>query len=310
MSAPARNCCSASGARTVAGRVPQTSPDYLIEEWIGGGGMGEVFRARQLSRNRPVAIKMMSANSTAGDKAVDYFQREIQVLRDLLMPGGQCHPSIVAFYELFQVDAQFQLVMEYVDGKNALEWTANAEAAACRSPAAPDRPPAALGARLRPFQGLRAPRREAVEPAGHGPGPSAPRQADRLRPGQELCRHRGFTNLTRQGDVGGSIGFLSPDHIREFSDVREPADIYCAGATLFYLLTNKYPYLGFDPRRSDSYEMILEHPPSRCAPSARRSRGAGAGAAEGPEEAAARPMEIGPGHGRCPPAVCAAVSSA
>jgi eukaryotic-like serine/threonine-protein kinase len=71
----------------------------------------------------------------------------------------------------------------------------------------------------------------------------------------------GHHNLTRQGDIGGSIGFISPDHIREFSDIREPADIYCAAATLFFLLTNKYPYLGFDPREPRSYEVILQHPP-------------------------------------------------
>jgi hypothetical protein len=103
-------------------KFPKTDPDYLIEEWIGGGGMGEVFRARQLSRNRPVAIKMLSANNVIGEKASGYFRREIEVLRDLLMPGGQSHPSIVAFYEIFEIDEQYQLVMEYVDGKNALEW--------------------------------------------------------------------------------------------------------------------------------------------------------------------------------------------
>jgi serine/threonine-protein kinase len=70
-----------------------------------------------------------------------------------------------------------------------------------------------------------------------------------------------FATLTRQGDVGGSTSFLSPDHIREFRNVKEPADIYSAGATLYYLLTSKYPYLGFDPRRADSYEIILQHPP-------------------------------------------------
>jgi serine/threonine-protein kinase len=70
-----------------------------------------------------------------------------------------------------------------------------------------------------------------------------------------------FATLTRQGDIGGSTSFLSPDHIREFRNVKEPADIYSAGATLYYLLTNKYPYLGFDPRRADSYEIILQHPP-------------------------------------------------
>jgi serine/threonine-protein kinase len=67
--------------------------------------------------------------------------------------------------------------------------------------------------------------------------------------------------LTRQGDVGGSVGFISPDHIKDFSELREPADIYSAGVTLFYLLTNRYPYLGFDPRQPGSYEVILEHPP-------------------------------------------------
>ena len=103
-------------------QFPETSPDYLIEELIGEGGMGEVYRARQISRNRRVAIKMMIANSTAGEKALSYFHREIQALRDMLMPGGKCHPSIVEFYELFQIEGHFQLVMEYVDGKNALEW--------------------------------------------------------------------------------------------------------------------------------------------------------------------------------------------
>ena len=72
-------------------QFPETSPDYLIEELIGEGGMGQVYRALQISRNRRVAIKMMIANSTAGDKAVDYFHREIQALQGMLMPGGKCH---------------------------------------------------------------------------------------------------------------------------------------------------------------------------------------------------------------------------
>ncbi len=70
-----------------------------------------------------------------------------------------------------------------------------------------------------------------------------------------------FSTMTRQGDVGGSTGFLSPDHIREFRDVKEPADIYSAGATLYFLLTEQYPYFGFNPRQANSYELILESPP-------------------------------------------------
>ncbi len=71
----------------------------------------------------------------------------------------------------------------------------------------------------------------------------------------------GFTGLTHQGDVGGSVGFISPDHIRDFREVKEPADIYSAGATLYYLLTGRYPFLDFDPCKTNAYAMILEHPP-------------------------------------------------
>ena len=242
-------------------KFPRTDPDYLIEEWIGGGGMGEVFRARQLSRGRPVAIKMISSNSAMGEKASGYFRREIEVLRDLLMPGGQCHPSIVAFYEIYEADSQFQLVMEYVDGMNALDWIRGL-----------DRPlPIASGAQIGrhllsalDYAHSKGYVHRDVKPSNllvMGPIHRPRVKLTDFGLAKSFAASEGFMTLTRQGDIGGSIGFISPDHIREFSDIREPADIYSAAATLFYLLTGKYPYLGFDPREPDSYEIILEHPP-------------------------------------------------
>jgi eukaryotic-like serine/threonine-protein kinase len=242
-------------------KFPKTDPDYLIEDWIGGGGMGEVYRAQQLSRNRPVAIKMISANSALGEKANGYFRREIEVLRDLLMPSGKIHPSIVAFYELYEIDSQYQLVMEYVDGKNALEWTR-----------ALDRPlpvssAAQIGRHLLAaleYAHAKGYVHRDVKPSNllvMGPVHRPRVKLSDFGLAKSFADSGCFTTLTRQGDIGGSIGFISPDHIRDFSDVREPADIYSAGATLFYLLTNKYPYLGFDPRQPDSYNIILQHPP-------------------------------------------------
>ena len=156
---------------------PETSPDYLIEELIGEGGMGAVYRARQISRNRRVAIKMMIANSTAGEKALNYFHREIHALRDMLMPGGKGHRSIVEFYELFQVEGHFQLVMEYVDGKNALEWVRALKQPLPIASAAQIGAAVASRARLCSFAGLCSPRHQAVKSAGDGPDSSAPRQA-------------------------------------------------------------------------------------------------------------------------------------
>ena len=242
-------------------KFPRTHADYLIEEWIGGGGMGEVFRARQLSRGRPVAIKMISANNAVGDKASDYFRREIEVLRDLLMPGGQSHHSIVAFYEIYEVDSQFQLVMEYVDGKTALDWIKGLEKPL------PIASAAQIGRQLLSaleYAHSKGYVHRDVKPSNllvFGPVHRPRVKLTDFGLAKSFAETDGLNNLTRQGDVGGSIGFISPDHIRQFSDVREPADIYCAAATLFYLLTNRYPYLGFDPREADSYEIILQHPP-------------------------------------------------
>jgi eukaryotic-like serine/threonine-protein kinase len=242
-------------------RFPKTHSDYLIEEWIGGGGMGEVFRARQLSRRRPVAIKMISANNALQEKASSYFRREIEVLRDLLMPSGQCHPSIVAFYEIYEIDSQFQLVMEYVDGMNALDWLQGLERPLPMSSAAQ------IGRHLLSaleYAHSKGYVHRDVKPTNllvMGPAHRPRVKLTDFGLAKSFAENGGHQNLTRQGDIGGSIGFISPDHIREFSDIREPADIYCAAATLFFLLTNKYPYLGFDPREPRSYEVILQHPP-------------------------------------------------
>jgi eukaryotic-like serine/threonine-protein kinase len=242
-------------------KFPRTHPDYLIEEWIGGGGMGEVFRARQLSRRRPVAIKMISANNALQEKASSYFRREIEVLRDLLMPSGQCHPSIVAFYEIYEIDSQFQLVMEYVDGMNALDWLQGLERPLPVSSAAQ------IGRHLLSaleYAHSKGYVHRDVKPTNllvMGPVHRPRVKLTDFGLAKSFAENGGHQNLTRQGDIGGSIGFISPDHIREFSDIREPADIYCAAATLFFLLTNKYPYLGFDPREPRSYEVILQHPP-------------------------------------------------
>lgn len=242
-------------------QFPATHPDYLIEKAIGGGGMGEVYLARQLSTNRPVALKLMASPGAASDKAREYFRREMNVLKDLLMPNGDCHPNVVAFYGIFEVDDLFQLAMEYVPGKNALEWVTGMDG------------PLPIGSAARIGRLLLSALDYAhskgyvhrdVKPSNlliWGPTRRPKLKLSDFGLAKSFRENPGFVGLTRQGEVGGSVGFISPDHLRDFRELKEPADVYSAGATLYYLLTLQYPYFNFDPYKADAYSIILENPP-------------------------------------------------
>ncbi len=236
-------------------KYPRTHPDYLIERKIGGGGMGEVYLARQLATNRPVAIKMMTPAVAASERAKLRFERELDVLKHLK------HPKIVEFYDVFDLGGQYQLVMEYVDGKNALAWVGGLPEPLTVAAAA------SLGVQL--LSAL-----DHAHEKGYVHRDIKPSNllvmGQPLHPKLKLSDfglaksfrdNAGFAGLTHQGDIGGSSGFISPDHIRDFREAKEPADLYSAGATLYYLMSGQYPFFGFDPNRADSYTMILEHPP-------------------------------------------------
>ena len=235
-------------------RYPTTAPDYLIEKRIGGGGMGEVYLARHLPTNQPVAIKMMVPSIATSDRAKLRFRRELDVLKDLR------HPNIVTYHTMFDIDGQFQLVMEYVVGKDAHLWVESLAEPLTASAAA------RIGVQL--LMALDHAHHKGyvhrdIKPSNllvSGPMARPTVKLSDFGLAKSFRDNAGFAGLTHQGDIGGSGGFISPDHIRDFREAKEPADIYSAAATLYYLLTGQFPFYHFDPNRVDAYTMILEHP--------------------------------------------------
>lgn len=89
---------------------------YTIVEFIGGGGMGDVYRAREKELNRPVAIKILQATMTGDTDMQARFKREGRVLSSLR------HSNLVAFYRFgFCADTSPYIAMEYLEGRSLRE---------------------------------------------------------------------------------------------------------------------------------------------------------------------------------------------
>jgi len=84
---------------------------YEIRELVGEGGMGRVYRARDLDLGREVAIKVLSAELAAFEEAREIFAAEARSL------AGVNHPNLIAVYDVFREDDQAAMVMEFVRGR-------------------------------------------------------------------------------------------------------------------------------------------------------------------------------------------------
>ena len=100
-------------SRPVSGGAGLEIPGYELLESLGHGGMGEVFRARQVSLQREVAVKILRPDLSTGDWMPERFEREARTMATVR------HPHVVTVHDCVRLsDGGVAIVMELIRGGN------------------------------------------------------------------------------------------------------------------------------------------------------------------------------------------------
>jgi eukaryotic-like serine/threonine-protein kinase len=206
----------------------QRMGDYEILGVLGAGGMGKVYKVRNVISDRVEAMKVLLANLAGQKELADRFLREIKLLASLN------HPNIAALNTALTLDNQLVMMMEYVDGATL----------ASRLQQGPIPPADAVNysdqllSALSYAHKLNVIHRD-VKPANMMLTPQGVIKLMDFG----IARPNNEAGMTVTGTTLGSLNYMSPEQVRG-EPVDQRSDLYSMGVALYEMVTGQLPFRG------------------------------------------------------------------
>jgi serine/threonine-protein kinase len=223
----------------------QTILHYEIIEKLGSGGMGEVYKARDIKLDRLVALKFLPAHLSADPHARRRFIQEAKATSAL------DHPNICTIYEIEETsEGQTFIVMAYCEGETLSD----------KIERGPLKIATAVDIAIQIAQGLAKAHTSGIihrdiKPANIIISPEGIVKIVDFG----LAKLAGNVRLTSTGTTMGTAAYVAPEQLRG-DEVDQRVDIWSLGVVLYEMLTGRLPFLGEYPEAM-FYTILNENPP-------------------------------------------------